>query len=97
MWGGRPIFVDPSDGTVFQSPSLGSHALAFFDGVVPNGVGQNGNDVDFGVSVQVPQKFTQPTLTLRQHYSVQTSEPATFALPGPGLAGLAAAGLRRRD
>ena len=85
MWGGRPIFVDPSDGTVFQSPSLGNHALALFNGV------------DFGVSVQVPQEFTQPTLTVRQHYSVQTSEPATLALRGPGLVGLAAAGLRRRD
>jgi hypothetical protein len=94
---GTPIFVEPTGGTVFLSSVLGNHALAFFNGVVPNGVGQNGNGVDFGVSVAVPSAFTQGTFTLRQHYSVQAPEPATLALLGLALAGLAAAGRRRRD
>jgi hypothetical protein len=51
---------------MFQSTSIGTHAPAFFNGVVPNGVGFNGNGVDFMVQVRVPQTFTAGSFTLRQ-------------------------------
>ena len=90
--GVTPFFSAPVVSDRFSMADVSLHTVAFSGGTVPNGPG---NLVNFSVTVNVPAGFPGP-FTLRQDFSV-VPEPATLALLGLGLAGLAASRRRKTN